>query len=76
LVLPSEEMEIRDGNKTLEGYSNSDFAIDKSDRMSILRNVFILAGGLVSWMSRKQMSVSTSTMEAEYMAISVYIKRS
>jgi hypothetical protein len=38
----------RDGNKTLKGYSDSDFVIDKSDRMSILRNVFILAGGLVS----------------------------
>jgi hypothetical protein len=66
----------RDGNKTLEGYSDSDFAIDKSDRMSILRNVFMLAGGPVSWMSRKQKSVSTSTMEAEYMAMSVYAKRS
>jgi hypothetical protein len=38
----------RDGNKTLKGYSDSDFAIDKSDRRSILRNVFMLAGGLVS----------------------------
>jgi hypothetical protein len=66
----------RDRNKTLEGYSNSDFAIDKSDRMSILRNVFILAGGPVSWMSRKQKLVSTSTMEAEYIAMSAYVKRS
>jgi hypothetical protein len=66
----------RDRNKTLEGYSDSNSVIDKSDRMSILRNVFILAGGLVSWMSRKQKSVSTSTIEAEYIAISVYAKRS
>jgi hypothetical protein len=39
---------IRDRNKTLKGYSDSDFVMDKSDRRSILRNVFILAGGLVS----------------------------
>jgi hypothetical protein len=61
----------RDGNKTLKGYSDSDFAIDKSDRISILRNVFILAGGPVSWMSRKQKSVSTSTMEAEYIDLTL-----
>jgi hypothetical protein len=66
----------RDGNKTLEGYSDSDFAMDKSDRISILRNVFMLVGGPVSWMSRKQKSVSTSTMEAEYIAMSACAKRS
>jgi hypothetical protein len=66
----------RDGNKTLEGYSDSDFAMDKSDRRSILGNVFMLAGGPVSWMSRKQKSVATSTMEAEYMAMSACAKRS
>lgn len=38
----------RDENKTLKGYLDSDFAIDKSDRISILSNVFILVGGLVS----------------------------
>lgn len=66
----------RDENKTLEGYSDSDFAMDKSDRISILGNVFMLAGGPVSWMSRKQRSVATSTMEAEYMAMSACAKRS
>lgn len=65
----------RDRNKTLKGYSNSDFTIDKLDRISILRNIFILVGGLVSQISRKQKLVSTSTIEAEYIAMSVYIKR-
>lgn len=66
----------KDGNKTLEGYSDSDFAMDKTDRLSFLGNVFMLAGGPVSWMSRKQKSVATSTMEAEYMAMSACAKRS
>jgi hypothetical protein len=50
--------------------------MDKSDRMSILRNVFILVGGPVSWRSRKRKLVSTSTIEAEYIAMSIYAKRS
>jgi hypothetical protein len=53
----------------LIGYSDSDYAMDKSDRISILGNVFVLAGGPVSWSSKKQKSVATSTMEAEYMAM-------
>ena len=44
--------------------------MDKTDRMSILGNAFFLAGGAVSWASKKQKSVATSTMEAGYMAMS------
>jgi hypothetical protein len=43
--------------------------MDKSNRISILRNVFVLIGGLVSWSSKKQKLVATSTIEAEYMAM-------
>lgn len=66
----------KQGNKTLEGYSDSDFAMDKTDRVSILGNVFTLAGGPVSWMSKKQKSVATSTMEAEYMGMCACAKQS
>ncbi|KAI7159413.1 hypothetical protein KC324_g13609 [Hortaea werneckii] len=65
----------RSGGDTLEGYSDSDYAMDKTDRMSILGNVFFLAGGAVSWASKKQKSVATSTMEAEYMAMSACAKQ-
>lgn len=64
------------GNTTLEGYSDSDYAMDKTDRTSILGYVFMLGGAPVSWMSKKQKSVATSTMEAEYMAMSACAKRS
>jgi hypothetical protein len=66
----------RNDHQTLEGYSDSDFAMDRTDRVSILGNVFTLAGGPISWMSKKQKSVATSTMEAEYMAMCACAKQS
>jgi hypothetical protein len=66
----------KEGERTLMGYSDSDYAMDKTSRISILGNVFFLAGGPVSWMSRKQKSVATSTMEAEYMAMCQCAKQS
>jgi hypothetical protein len=39
--------------KGLIRYSNSDFASNRSDRLSILGNVFMLGGGLISWASKK-----------------------
>jgi hypothetical protein len=66
----------RSSMRKLTGYSDSDFASDKGTRVSILGNVFFLAGGPISWMSKKQKSVATSTMEAEYMAMSACAKQS
>jgi hypothetical protein len=64
------------GSQDLIGYSDSDYAMDKQDRVSILGNVFLLGGGPISWMSRKQKSVATSTMDAEYMAMCACAKQS
>ena len=55
---------------TLVGFSDADYAADKTDRKSTLGQVFMFAGGPISWASRKQKSVATSTTEAEYMALS------
>lgn len=60
----------------LVGYSDSDFASDRTDRLSILGNVFMLGNGPISWMSKKQKSVATSTMDAEYMAMCAASKQS
>ena len=54
----------------LQGYSDSDFASDTSDRKSVSGNIFMMQGGPVSWLSRKQTTVSMSTAEAEYVALS------
>jgi len=62
------------GSSNLIGYSDSDYASDKLDRKSILGYCYMLGEGPVSWISRKQKSVATSTTEAEYMALSTCAK--
>ena len=52
----------------LIGYSDSDYAGCKIDRKSTTGSCQFLGGRLVSWFSKKQHSVSTSTAEAEYIA--------
>jgi len=49
-------------------YSDSDWAGDCSDHKSITGYVTWLAGGAVTWASRKQGCVSTSSTEAEFIA--------
>ena len=40
------------------------------NRHSKTGNVFIMAGGPISWLSQRQSSVALSTAEAEYIALS------
>ena len=54
----------------LIGYSDADWAGDLDDRHSTTGNLFIMAGGTISWTSKKQATVSLSTAEAEYIALS------
>ena len=55
----------------LSGYSDADWAGDLDTRRSISGYVFQIQGNTVSWCSKKQASVSRSTTEAEYIALSV-----
>jgi hypothetical protein len=48
-------------------YCDADWA-SSTDRKSISGYVFLLAGGAVSWSSKKQATVALSTAEAEYVA--------
>ncbi|KAJ3479322.1 hypothetical protein NLI96_g9143 [Meripilus lineatus] len=57
------------GDLTLFGYSDADWAQNISDRRSISGFAFLLAGGAISWSSKKQATVALSTMEAEYLAL-------
>jgi len=65
----------------LQAFTDSDWAGDTDDRKSCTGNVITLAGGPISWRSKKQTSVALSTMEAEYAALAetskevVYLKR-
>ena len=50
------------------GWTDSDWAGDVDSRHSVGGFVFDIAGGCVSWSSKKQVSVATSSVETEYMA--------
>jgi hypothetical protein len=52
----------------LHGFSDTDFAGCRLDRKSTSRTCQFLGSSLVSWPSRKQLSVSQSTTEADYVA--------
>ncbi|MBK5649679.1 MAG: Ty1/Copia family ribonuclease HI, partial [Acinetobacter sp.] len=55
--------------KNLEVYCDSDWASDKIDRRSFSGYVVLLAGGAVSWSSKKQRTTALSTVEAEYFSM-------
>ena len=54
--------------RCLQGFTDADYAA-ASDRMSISAYVFVFNGAAIAWSSKKQRTISTSTMEAEYIAL-------
>ena len=56
----------KDTNDVLVGYSDTDQAGNANDRKSTSGGCFYVGNNLVSWMSKKQNSISLSTIEAEY----------
>jgi hypothetical protein len=61
----------RDG---ISGFVDADFAGCVDTRRSTTGYVFIMHGGAVSWASRTQPTVATSTCEAEYMAAGTAVR--
>ncbi len=57
-------------NSSIVTYADANFA-PAGDRKSQSGAVFKLAGSTVGWLSKKQKTVSTSTTEAEYIALSL-----
>jgi hypothetical protein len=55
---------------TANRFADADWGSDRDDRKSVTGYVFMINNGPVSWTSHKQSTVATSTMEAEYMALS------
>src|SRR6201996_6441500 len=58
----------RQTDPELIGYCDADWASNVDDRRSVTGYVFMLAGGAISWKTKKQPTVALSSVEAEYMA--------
>lgn len=56
--------------QNLRAYADADWAGSCDDRRSYTGFTFELAGGPITWESRKQQTVALSSTEAEYMALS------
>jgi hypothetical protein len=61
-------------NLQLQGFTDADWQGDLDARKSTSGYLFTLAGGAISWRSKKQDSVALSSMEAEYIAASEAVK--
>jgi hypothetical protein len=53
---------------SLTGFMDADWANELSDRSSTSGYTYKLAGGAISWSSKKQSSIALSSTEAEYIA--------
>ena len=58
----------------LEAYADSAYARGKHDGKSVTGSAVLCGGSLVSWISRTQRCVATSTTEAEYIAMADSVK--
>lgn len=61
-------------DQTLEAFCDADYAGDVDTRRSTTAYVFLMYGGAVSWSSRLQPTVATSTIEAEYLSAAQAVK--
>ena len=57
-------------NGTLVSYSDTDWAGNLDDRHSTSGNLFFIATGPISWLTKKQSTVALSTAEVEYLSLS------
>ncbi|KAL6327885.1 hypothetical protein AAG906_027282 [Vitis piasezkii] len=64
------------GDPSVRGYVDADYASDLDDRRSTTGYVFTLGGGPICWKSIIQSLVALSTTESEYMAIAKAAKES
>ncbi|GAA0148102.1 hypothetical protein LIER_07634 [Lithospermum erythrorhizon] len=59
-----------ENGKELKAYTDSDYAGDTNDMKSISGDVFLLSAGAIAWCSKKQLIVTLSSTEAEFIALS------
>ena len=56
-------------SRKIEGFSDADWVGDQDERRSTTGYVFVINGGAVTWLSKRQQTVALSSTEAEYMAL-------
>lgn len=61
-------------SEDIYGFSDADWASDSYDRKSVGSYLFYYRGSVVSWASKKQTFVATSTMESEYVSAATACK--
>lgn len=61
--------------ETAKVYTDADWASDRHDRKSISGGVVMFYGGPISWSSKKQNSVATSSAESEYISMAMFVKQ-
>ena len=62
----------KESNLSFAGFSDSNWAGNADDRKNTTGGCFYVGANLVAWMSKKQNSVSLSTVGAEYIATGSY----
>ncbi|CAM9167080.1 unnamed protein product, partial [Heterosigma akashiwo] len=62
------------GDLVLRAFSDSDFCSDRIDGKSVTGYVLFLGDAPIVWSSKLQGAVTTSTVEAEYIALQVSVK--
>ncbi|XP_071727795.1 secreted RxLR effector protein 161-like [Rutidosis leptorrhynchoides] len=55
----------------LEGYSDASWITIMEDLSSTTGWIFLLGGGVISWASKKQICITNSTMESQFVALAV-----
>lgn len=58
----------------LEGYSDASWITSVNDNKSTSGWIFTIAGGAISWASKKQACIAHSTMESEFIALAAACK--
>lgn len=71
---PTHGLQYSAGGEKLIGFTDADYASDRSDRRSVSGCVYLLSAGAISWHSKKQRIVALSTTESEYVAAAEAVK--
>lgn len=62
------------GNLIIKGYSDFSWAGDLATRKLTFGFIFMLNDGFVSWYSKRQITVTLSSIEAEYVVLTLVAK--